>query len=175
MPSRDDQEPFASTINRLIKEHPGSPTFLPHVTFLTGLGVDERPLDVLVNELSRTLREWSVDSLDLDLEAPRAGRIFFQAITQPVTQSTPGGQTLLDGRRRLEKTFDKPTPSDKPYYPHLSLLYSEKPVDELEKIAAELDDHGKKVRMQEVSVVLVQGPVEEWKEVARLKMNGERL
>lgn len=169
VPARDDQEPYASTIERLAASHPGSPTFAPHVTLLTGLGVDERPLEELVKELKRTLAEWSSEPMmELSLDAPRAGRIFFQAVTQPVR---PHAQ-LLDLRERLEVTLNKPTPVDRPYYPHLSLLYSDKPFSELEEIAGELVQHGTTVRMVEVTVVHVQGPVEEWREVARVGLGG---
>lgn len=146
--------------------------------------------------------------LDLGLDLPTAGTFFFQAIIQPVTEDITipaepsvvdvdttlsadspkrtGFEALIKGRQILEQVFEKkPT---KPYFPHLSLMYSDKDQQALEDIVdqefvvpgAEEKQAGKldvaeTVGFSRVTVVACVGKTEEWKEVARFDLEGNEV
>ncbi|KAJ9093239.1 hypothetical protein QFC19_008445 [Naganishia cerealis] len=147
--------------------------------------------------------------LQLDLDLPIVGTHFFQAIIQPVTQdvtvpeqpslavpdTTLGAdapkrtayEALIRGRQILEQVFDKKPP--KPYFPHLSLMYSEKQREELQRIVdtefrvpgdVESEKKGKmesfvQVECARVTIVACVGKTEEWKEVARFDLAGKEI
>ncbi|KAJ9115962.1 hypothetical protein QFC22_005105 [Naganishia vaughanmartiniae] len=143
--------------------------------------------------------------LQLDLDLPTAGTFFFQAIIQPVTQNITvpeqpslavpdttlgadspkrtGYEALLRGRQILEEVFEK-KPA-KPFYPHLSLMYSERAQDELQRIvdsefSVEGVEKGKmesfgEVECARVTVVACVGKTEDWKEVARFDLAGNEV
>ncbi|KAJ9091856.1 hypothetical protein QFC21_007054 [Naganishia friedmannii] len=143
--------------------------------------------------------------LPLDLDLPAAGTFFFQAIIQPVTQNITvpeqlslavpdttlgadahkrtGYEVLLRGRQIMEEVFER-KPS-KPFYPHLSLMYSERTQDELQRIvesafSVEGVQEGKmrpfeQVECARVTVVACVGKTEDWKEVARFDLAGNEV
>jgi 2'-5' RNA ligase len=143
--------------------------------------------------------------LGLDLDLPATGTFFFQAIIQPVTQNITvpeqpslavpdttlgadapkrtGYEALLRGRQILEEVFEK-KPA-KPYFPHLSLMYSEKQQEELQRIvdsefSVEGVEEGKmqsfeQVECARVTVVACVGKTEDWKEVARFDLAGNEV
>ncbi|KAI5449225.1 hypothetical protein NCC49_005204 [Naganishia albida] len=148
----------------------------------------------------------SEPTLKLSLDLPTAGEFFFQAIIQPVTQdlTVPAEPSLVEpdttlsadatkrtayealvkGRQILEQVFDKKP--NKPYFPHLSLMYSEKKQDELQGIVdaefavpgAEADgkmDVAEEVELTRVTIVACVGKTEEWKEVARFDLEGNEV
>ena len=146
--------------------------------------------------------------LDLGLDLPTAGTFFFQAIIQPVTEDftipaepsvvdvdttlsadspkRTGFEALLKGRQILEQVFEKKPP--KPYFPHLSLMYSDKDQQALQAIVDEefsvpgtgVQQGGKldvaeTVGFSRVTVVACVGKTEEWKEVARFDLEGNEV
>ena len=146
--------------------------------------------------------------LDLGLDLPTAGTFFFQAIIQPITEDITipaepsvvdvdttlsadspkrtGFEALLRGRQILEQVFEaKPA---KPYFPHLSLMYSDKDHQALQAIVNEefsVPDSEEKeagklsvaetVGFSRVTVVACVGKTEEWKEVARFDLEGNEI
>lgn len=145
-------------------------------------------------------------TLKLSLDLPIAGEFFFQAIIQPVTQdlTVPAEPSLVEpdttlsadapkrtayealvkGRQILEQVFDK-KPS-KAYFPHLSLMYSEKKQEELQGIAhgefavPGAEEEGKlqvaeEIEFTRATIVACVGKTEEWKEVARFDLEGNEV
>lgn len=174
VPSSSSSESFVQTIQQLASQYPPSPIFEPHVTFLTGIPLDQ-PLDEIVSKIQKMLSVWSIARrlrLNVSLDPPQAGDIFVQAITQPVPISH--NSTLIEGRKLLESAFDKPSNPSTPYFPHLSLMYSALQRPELEQIiATEIKEWKDQVELTELTIVRVQGKVEEWKTVKRMTLDGK--
>jgi 2'-5' RNA ligase len=114
-----------STIEDLAHRN-GGPLFSPHITLLTYLEGPE------VELVSRTEQVASTQTpFELSLEKAEVSDTFFQCIYLRVAESAP----LLDFRRKVARTFQRP---EKPYMPHLSLLYGDLAKEQRDEVASNL-------------------------------------
>ena len=202
LPASPEFELLQKQIKQLAKEAPAdspSPTFEPHVTFLSGLSLNAE-METLVSEVRDGLKSWMGDTginqtLDLKLDAPINGGSFYTAIIYPIQQDSssdddiPGPTSyskLIAGRSalqaRLQRFFQPLPPAQvpKPYFPHLSLQYSGLPQDRLGKITREFvqgeRDKGElmeAVRMDRCALMRCEGETDEWTTVEIYDLKGE--
>lgn len=128
--------------------------------------------------------------LELPMEKPIAGETYYTAIIYPIKQSTTPSSSLYNklftGRKIVEDIFDKPTPSNRPFFPHLSLLYSDESQSRCEEIknAFVAERQGKKVeegglqgnvRVGSCVVVRCQGTADKWVVEAEYGLDGREI
>ena len=173
---------FRDRITDLAHQHPPAPTFAPHITLMpTKPPTDD--LATLQRSIQTALKSWNEAStrsgpIKLKLQPAQAGDIFFQAIISPVDPTSASDSGLGDLRKRSEDALDVHPPR---YFPHLSLMYSDKDKSELERIAAETNDTHRgeglpsEVDVDEIWIVKAAGEVHTWHPVVRLSLDGDVL
>ena len=126
-PSGKVYDIFVKTIADLSKMYQG-PFFEPHVTLLDSLPGTEEEISVRSSQLGTSLQPF-----DIQLTASAYGDQYFQCVFLKA-QETPALMNAHDQARRL---FLK---DNKPYMPHLSLLYGHFPIELKDKITATLPE-----------------------------------
>lgn len=174
-------------IEHLADQTGDGPTFLPHVTLLSGISSD-KPQDQLEEQLRAAVRDWASDAprgLELCLEGvdTRTPR-FFQFMFAHVEANAH----LLSLRAAVRAAL-LPDQKDKPddYMPHLSLAYGTQGAQELidsltlnegasEDTRATRDgprrwEHtGRTFRVTGVELWACEGPPSAWKAVATIPL-----
>jgi len=119
-----------SVVEQLARLHDG-PSFIPHITLLSGLRGDEQSLVAKTHRLAD-----EVEELHIELAGPEAGTTFFQCVYMRVFES----DSLLQARQAAGDTFGLPATD---YLPHLSLYYGPISDEQRAKIMAEVPDQAR--------------------------------
>jgi hypothetical protein len=156
VPDGDERAALAELIAGL-SSRLGTPCFEPHLTLLPGLA---RPGDEVV-EAARVLAP-ALEQMVLPLRPPEGREETFRCLYLPV------GETfrLLHAHALARAAF--PSAEDRPFEPHLSLVYGQLPADRKDRLRQEiLPGLPPRVRLAALDVVRTEGPVEEWRRLLR--------
>lgn len=205
LPTTDNAQIFSAQIEDLSEAHNPSPIFDPHITFLSGFNIADTDLEEFKRKTAEGLKRWKDEAFDgtreanskeggpvlhLPLERPIAGETYYTAIVYPVKQDSSTSSTpfskLLTGRHIVEEIFNKPNPSNRPFFPHLSLMYSDEPQSRCEEIKDKFLDERKgtnesgggvqqSVKVGSCVVVRCQGTADEWKIEAEYGLDGRQI
>ena len=135
--------------------------------------------------------------LMLGLDEPINGGSFYTALVYPVSQADQASEhatsfaALIHGRQVMQSAFKSlqkpllPTQQQqqpRPYFPHLSLCYSDLDMSRLASIKDQFieDTHSsghvkRAVTLDKCALVKCQGEAEEWETVAVFSLNGQEL
>jgi 2'-5' RNA ligase len=157
--------PEAQAVGALVSELScrfGTPAFAPHVTLMAGLALHPEAVIGRGRELARVLRPFPLRFLGV-----QRGADFFRALYVLASPDLP----ILDARQRAESLF--PAHPRESFMPHLSLLYGALPVETVRLLAEEVSSSSPaSLSLRTLEVVATEGPVSDWRSLARLPLGG---
>lgn len=106
-------------------------------------------------DIAARLREINPAELSLRVKGSEAGSTYYQCVLAAIEFSP----ALLQLREGCENTWGK---IEKPYYPHLSLLYGDLGRDRREELAGSVQGLPASVQIREIAVVRCVGTAEDW-------------
>jgi 2'-5' RNA ligase len=164
MPGGDDARQFADIVVRLAERF-GTPTFEPHVTLLGGLHGAERDIVGRISEIVRTMRPLMIRTSTLHHQEDYFRQLFVQVEkTRPLMETRARVKVVAGGRR------------ERPYSPHVSLMYGNVPFQDRETLLMEMG--GELVSAFEVGtlhVVDTSGSPQRWRRVAAFALPERRV
>ena len=169
VPSEPECSTLHTIIQNLASSEPNSPIFLPHITLFHPIAPLTNLSDLsTVKRVIKSIRHSLVD-LSLDLKPAESGTAYYQSLLAPV-KPIP---VLLELRKAFEEEFEYH--SDTVYFPHLSLLYGDLSQPRRDELAEKVNGSQEPslprcVTVKDVVVVEFGGPVETWKELARVSL-----
>lgn len=151
----DDSE-LSALIERLSLAH-GGPVFPPHVTLLGGIDLPEHTVLGRTEALCRALSPVTLVLDDYGHEA-RWTRWLFRFVRQ-----TPA---VMEAGALARSQFGM----DKPFTPHLSLLYGEFAPSVAAPLLTGAPPRAHPLRSSTLAVVRTEGTVQNWRELARIAL-----
>lgn len=153
------------TLSRLIEDlaaRLGTPAFAPHVTLVTGV---TRPADEVVRRAGELAL--ALEPLSLPLRGPESRDEAFRCLYLPV------GETLkLLATHALARSALR-VGDERPYEPHLSLVYGTLPPGQKQQLRAELASLvPSRVEFAALEVVRTEGVVADWRTLAVFPIGG---
>ena len=164
MPDAEHHRQFADVIARLAERFK-TPVFEPHVTLLGGLLGEERAIVSRISEIVRTMRPVEIRTAALHSQDDYFRQLFAQVEkSRPLMETRARVKVLAGGRR------------ERPYSPHLSLMYGSVPYQERESLMMEMG--GELVTEFETKILHVvdtAGPPERWRRVGAFPLAERRI
>jgi len=164
MPDAEDRRQFADVIARLAERF-GTPSFEHHVTLLGGLHGGERDIVARIGEIVRTMRPAVIRTSTLHSQEDYFRQLFVQVEkTRPLMETRARVKVLAGGRR------------ERPYSPHLSLMYGDVGYQQREALLMELGGEiVAEFETKTLHVVDTWGTPERWRRVAEFSLPERRL
>jgi hypothetical protein len=157
-PEEETRAALASLIADLAARF-GTPAFEPHVTLLTGLRLSG-------TEVVRRASALALEPLTLSLRPAEGRNQTFRCLYLPVVETL----RLLHAVALARSAYG--IQDEGPYEPHLSLVYGILEQDEKSKLAKEISTSvPTSIRFAALDVVKTQGPVTEWRRLARFPID----
>lgn len=167
-PGGDDLRRCSDLIRAIAAEE-GSRPFEPHLTLRSGWADDA---DLLCREVKKICRE----------QAPLVLRLRRVASTEEYFRSlffefewNPRIDSLHERLARLIRREE-----ERPFVPHLSLMYKEMPLEEKERLAAGIRPWGEEMLFDRLQVTVLDDPKGDWGDIGRwrslfsARLKGER-
>lgn len=164
MPEGEVQRQLADAIGRL-SERFGTPTFEPHVTLLGGLHGEERAIVSRISEIVRTMRPVEIRTSTLHSQEDYFRQLFVQVEkSRPLMETRARVKVLAGGRR------------ERPYSPHVSLMYGAVPYQIRETLLMEMGGElVTEFETKTLHVVDTAGTPEGWRRVGAFPLPDRRL
>jgi 2'-5' RNA ligase len=144
---------LASAISRLSREHL-TPRFGPHITLLGRIGLPEAKALAKSASLASILEPFRFELGDIG---------FLDEYFRCLFVTVAAGHAISRAYRAACRIFAR---QDAPYLPHVSLVYGKLPVETKQRVATGLSSlTGRAVRVQQLMLWRVDGPVRQWKPV----------
>lgn len=131
----------------------GTPSFLPHVTLISGLSGNEQDL------IERTQKLVGRGAMHLSLGKATLGETYHKCF---YLECRPSAK-LSELREYAEELFS----IEGPYHPHLSLAYGLVDLEQTHSFLTEIEGKEFTLVVEHVSLWRAYGNVEEWQRVAR--------
>ena len=168
VPSSPESETTTKIIHELIEAEPDSPAFEPHITLLHPVDIST-PIESITTTLQNIAQSLDLRAkpLWLNLKPAQRGTFYYQSVLAPVEAN----ETLTALRSACEDAFE--WKGDKPYFPHLSLLYGDISTERREELAKTVQDGQSlpgMVTIEEILVVDCTGTTKDWKTVASVPL-----
>ena len=164
MPEGEEQRSFADIIARF-SERFGTPTFDPHVTLLGGLHGEERAIVSRISEIVRTMRPVEIRTSTLHSQEDYFRQLFVQVEKSRPLMETRGRVKVLAGGRR-----------ERPYSPHVSLMYGSVPYQDREALLMEMGGEiVTEFETKTLHVVDTAGTPERWRRVGSFPLPERRI
>jgi 2'-5' RNA ligase len=164
MPEGPEQKEFTDVITRL-SERFGTPTFEPHVTLLGGLHGEERAIVTRISDIVRTMRPVQIRTSTLHSQEDYFRQLFVQVEkTRPLMETRARVKVLAGGRR------------ERPYSPHVSLMYGNVRYQDREALLMELGGEiVSEFETKTLHVVDTAGTPDRWRRVAAFPLAERRI
>ena len=164
MPEGEVQRQFADIIARL-SERFGMPAFEPHVTLLGGLHGAERDIVSRISEIVRTMRPVEIRTSTLHSQEDYFRQFFVQVEkSRPLMETRARVKVLAGGRR------------ERPYSPHVSLMYGSVPYQDREALLMEMGGElVTEFETKTLHVVDTAGTPEGWRRVGAFALPERRI
>jgi 2'-5' RNA ligase len=164
MPEEQERRDFADVIARL-SERFGAPTFEPHVTLLGGLHGGERDIVKRISEIVPTMRPILIRTSTLHHQDDYYRQLFVQVEkTRPLMETRARVKVLAGGRR------------ERPYSPHLSLMYGSVGYQDREALLMEMGrELVSEFEVKILHVVDTSGSPDKWRRVAAFNLPDRRI
>jgi 2'-5' RNA ligase len=157
MPEGEPHRQFSDIIARL-SERFGTPTFEPHVTLLGGLHGEERAIVSRISDIVRTMRPVEIRTSTLHSQDDYFRQFFVQVETRARVK------VLAGGRR------------ERPYSPHVSLMYGNVRYQEREALLMEMGGEiVTEFQTKTLHVVDTAGTPERWRRVGAFPLPERRI
>jgi 2'-5' RNA ligase len=164
MPEGEEHRQFADIIARL-SERFGTPTFEPHVTLLGGLHGEERAIVTRISEIVRTMRPVEIRTSTLHSQEDYFRQLFVQVEKSRPLMETRGRVKVLAGSRR-----------ERPYSPHVSLMYGSVPYQDREALLMEMGGEiVTEFQTKTLHVVDTAGTPDRWRRVGAFPLPERRI
>ena len=164
MPEGDVQRQLADVIARLSGRF-GTPTFDPHVTLLGGLHGAERDIVSRISQIVRTMRPIEIRTSTLHSQEDYFRQLFAQVEkSRPLMETRARVKVLAGGRR------------ERPYSPHVSLMYGTVPYPDRETLLMEMGGElVTEFETKTLHVVDTAGAPEGWRRVGAFPLAERRI
>jgi 2'-5' RNA ligase len=164
MPEGEEQRQLADIIARL-SERFGTPTFEPHVTLLGGLVGAEKDIVSRISEIVKTMRPIEIRTSTLHSQDDYFRQFFVQVDkSRPLMETRARVKVLAGGRR------------ERPYSPHISLMYGNVGHQEREALVMEMGGElTTEFQTKTLHVVDTAGTPEGWRRVGAFALPERRV
>lgn len=167
------------------RSSPPTVTFAPHATLLSSFVIGPNAsLEDIKKTVERAVQPLSLEKVVCKFDKLEAGKQFFQCVYVKLQKEESEG--LLQLHTALRRAFgDSQDPSGESYFPHMSLVYGDIPMNERQKIVQDLYSAGEAVRqdsghdevagfsyfeVRDIQIVHTIGKADEWKIVATVPL-----
>ncbi|WP_267643295.1 2'-5' RNA ligase family protein [Haloarchaeobius amylolyticus] len=148
------------TIGEYAEKYPDAPDFRPHITVLGGIEVERDVIESKARELTDSQTPFEVEFMSLSCSTTTYQCVFLLA--------NPSIELLSLNQRAVEELGQE----NSMYVPHLSLVYSDMPLQERLDAVHSVDSESlpNSIQISTVEVVDTGGDVPDWEPVAEYQL-----
>lgn len=170
IPSLPAHDSARQVVIDLAKFESRSPVFSPHITLFHPISIDT-PIDDITERIHECIQRAGLKDkkLPLSLNPAQSGTHYYQSVLSPVASSPRDSLSSL--RKAIEAAFE--WKSDKPFFPHLSLLYGDLSKERRDDLADKVNTEmalPKDIEIREIAIVDCTGTADQWRTVGTIQL-----